>query len=235
MRGDGDDQWIRDVERRVDRFVAQSGAIYRKTQREQSAIFEMGCFFALIDEMERNGVPCEVEGLQDGEFRYLTSPSGKPENFSYVSFTFEGSRYELRSQVRVRSQIHQDVTFTPDLVLIRGKAKIDRVVDPEFAGGKRGVWAVHAKAVVAIYECKSLPGYPELYVSFLGMVSATRGRLVSRKHAAYRFESTLFVGGHARGFHRRMIAAIHEVCAVRIATGLHSGGWGLRRSPSGSV
>lgn len=194
-------------------------------------MFELGCFLALIDYLKAAGVESKVEGLQEGEFRYLTSPSGKPDNFSYMTLNRKDQRFELRSQLRVRARFHRDVAFTPDLVLVRGKAKVEQILDSDYAGGKRGVYAVEAKTVEAIYECKSLPGYPELYVSFLGMVAAIRGRLVSRRPQDELFLSTLFVGGQARAFHRRMLAAIDSECCVRVVTGLHKGGWLLGRPP----
>jgi hypothetical protein len=77
--------------------------------------------------------------------------------------------------------------------------------------------------------------FPELMVSFLGMVFAAfpwakkkdfDGRInADSLHLA----PSLFVGGSARGLHLRMVKALKESFPVNIILGMHYGTWELDR------
>lgn len=224
-----DDAWVVDVEARIEKFARDHRRAYSKKKREQSAIFEIGCFLALVDDYKKNGFSLTDHNLdKDGAFRYLTSPSGNPSNFSHIELERDGEKFELRQQVRIRSHLHSDVTFTPDIVVIAHGAKIEQVKDPDYANGLRGMFAVAAAEVLTFHECKSLPGFPELYVSFLGMLTTVHRKPLRRKAAGAsdgHMASTLFVGGESSALHVRMIAALQQIYLLNIVTGLHKGNW----------
>ncbi len=233
------DPWLEDVEKRIRAFANTFGATYSVTERQQSAAFEIGCLLLLADDYTTQDVTLGVENLAaDGSFRYLTSPNGKPQNFSWMRVGSGPGELALRQQVRVRSHLHPDITFTPDFVLMEAGAPIDQVRDPDYAGGKRGLFAVSAAHVVSVFECKSLPGFPELFVSFVGIVSTAHDWLAnksrgeplatSRGHLA----PTLFVGGAPSNLHRRMVTGLEAVFPMNIVAGLHRGGWSrFRKDP----
>jgi hypothetical protein len=228
------DAWIADVEAKIDGFAKDHAKAYSKKRREQSAIFEIGCFLALVDDYLNQRFSISPKNLdEDGGFRYLTSPSGNPKNFSFVTVEKGGDKFDLRQQIRIRSHLDPDVIFTPDLVVVEHGASIEQKIDRDFAGGKRGMFAVAAKSVLAVHECKSLPGFPELYVSFLGMLltvhfpfAATEGQ---SRPAKGHLASTLFVGGESSALHIRMILALQRIYPLNIITGLHKGGWVLTK------
>ena len=181
------DAWISDVEGKMEEFARDHAHAYAKKKREQSAIFEIGCFLALLDDYHNHQFSVSIENLDsDGSFKYLTSPTGNPDNFSYITVERDGHKFDLRQQIRIRSHLHPDVTFTPDMVVFEHGAPVEQKFDPDYAGGKRGMFALAAQKVIAIHECKSLPGFPELYVSFLGMlltVHSTFGAASAGSHA----------------------------------------------------
>src|SRR5690606_33781515 len=90
-------------------------------------------------------------------------------------------------------------------------------------------------SVVAAHECKSMTGFPELYVSFLGLTTVAHAWLEesdrgivapgSRGHLA----PTLFVGGETSNLHRRMITALEKAFPINIVTGIYKGGWVLAK------
>ncbi|MEO7594152.1 MAG: hypothetical protein ABI134_23270 [Byssovorax sp.] len=151
----------------------------------------------------------------------MTTPNGNPKNFSFVELrTTKGGFWQLRQQVRVRSHLHNDIAFTPDIVVVDGTAKISESKDPDYAGGKRTFFSVSSDALVAAHECKSMSGFPELYVSFIGMLLAAHKRLGGVDDAVSglphtgpdgHLAPTLFVGGEASNLHKRMIAALQQV------------------------
>lgn len=223
--------WAVDFEKRSKHFAKRYRVAYTKSKRELFALFEIGCFQILVDEISKTGLQIVAKNLtKNGEFRYLTSPSGNPDKFSYVQVSKDGAaKFDLRQQVRIRSHLHADITFTPDIVLLKADAKIARTTDPTYANGKRGLFAAASADVASVYECKSLNGFPELYVSFVGMVNCSRPTNRARRRAGGVLSSSLFVGGESSGFHVRMLLALEDAVKVNILTGVHKGGWVLNR------
>lgn len=227
------DPWLADVDKRMRRFASQHAKAFAKTKREQSGFFEIGCFIALVEDYSKQGFTVRANNLAaDGSFRYLTSPNGNPDNFSYVTMDRGSVACELRQQIRLRSVLHPDIAFTPDMVVLRSGTQIDQIKDPDYANGKRGMFAAPASAALAVHECKSLVGFPELYVSFLGMLSATGHPdhiTTTTSPPLGHLASTLFVGGESSALHLRMLEALSKHFPVNIVTGLHKGGWVLTK------
>lgn len=226
------DLWIDDVEKAAAAFAKSYKLVYAKKERELSASFEIGCLHALTDFYEKN-CSLKPKNLKDGKFRYLTTPSGNPDNFSYVEVTHGDDVFEIRQQVRVRSYLDPDVAFTPDMLVIRKNAKIEGKNDPDYASGKRKFFFVNSSDVIAAHECKSTNPFPELLVSFLGMLVAAHDWLSSPTDKSSVVQNglhlapALFVGGTASGVHHRMVKAMEASMPMNIILGLHRGTWNL--------
>lgn len=213
-------------------FARKYAPHYAFRDRELAGAFEIGCFLTLVADYERQRLSVIPRNLDGDEFKYLTTPNGNPQNFSYVELqSTRGGLWQLRQQVRVRSHLHNDITFTPDIVLLDADAAINEEKDIDYAGGKRTFFSVTSTAVIAAHECKSMTGFPELYISFVGMLVAAHDWVpnadtkvatpIQKGHLA----PTLFVGGEASNLHRKMIAALQQVYPMNIITGLHRGSW----------
>ncbi|MFZ2632057.1 MAG: hypothetical protein WA081_20520 [Desulfosalsimonadaceae bacterium] len=145
----------------------------------------------------------------------------------------EGDRIDIRQQVRIYSHVGTDISFTPDIVVTPQAATIGKRKDSDYAGGKRTFFFVDSKDVIAAHECKSMVPFPELLVSFIGMLMAGHEwveRLDSKDvmvadgaHLA----PCLFVGGSARSLHLRMIKGLKTAYPMNIVVGMHSGTWDL--------
>lgn len=228
------DKWVEAVEKSARAFSKKHATVYSKTDRQLFAAFEIGCFLALVGGYESRGFTCIVRNLTDqDEYRYLTSPNGNPANFSYILAGSDEETCEVRQQVRVRSHLDPDIAFTPDIVVIRADSDLSGQRDHDYAGGKRRFFSVSANDVIAAHECKSVPPFPELLVSFVGMLiaahpwlqGATDRSMVSEEgpHLA----PTLFVGGTARSLHRRMVDALRQTYPMNAILGMHRGTWEL--------
>jgi len=226
--------WINLVEEACRKFASQHSFAYSRTEREMSASFEIGCFHALLEFYESTSQSqLKPENIQDGKYRYLTTPNGNPDNFSYVRIEVLGRTFALRQQVRIRSHLHSDIAFTPDMVVLAEGATIRAVNDRDYASEKRKFFSVNSSDVVAAHECKSMNPFPELLVSFIGHVMAAhewlkRGDLpqvlaVDGIHLA----PTLFIGGAARALHLRMVDALENCFPMNILVGMHAGNWRL--------
>jgi hypothetical protein len=232
------DPWVRKVESACERFAAMHSLIYNKTEREISASFEIGCFHSLVEFYERTCVVTPENLTKDNEYRYLTTPSGNPANFSHVKIVHFAGTFTLRQQVRIRSHLDPDIAFTPDTVVLRESAIIDSAKDRDYAKGKRKFFTVSSSAVVAAHECKSMNPFPELLVSFIGHVIAAHewldwpdvGRFLSKD--GVHLAPTLFVGGTARALHIRMITALEKCYPLNILVGMHAGNWKLINAPT---
>jgi hypothetical protein len=222
--------WETAVLRDIELFARQHGCTYRKTERQLSAYFEIGCFLQLIRFYELNGYDAFVENLgPTGEFRYLTNPGGSPHNFSYMTFRREAEVVELRQQLRVQSHLGRDICFAPDMTVIQSGTEIPRASDRDYARGARGFFSVPSSSVIASHECKSLVPFPELLVSFLGMFIAGHSWADARDHwpeqdVSGHFAPCLFVGGSASGLHLRMIQGLREAFPINIVVGMHADG-----------
>jgi hypothetical protein len=226
------DNWLAAVEKRVETFAERYALTYAKSDRAIAAAFEIGCFHALVDFYHAK---CALEptNLAGDSFRYLTSPSGNPKNFSYVSLEHDTGRFHLRQQVRIRSHHDEDIAFTPDMLVVAEEAVIRNDRDPDFANGKRSFFAVDGLEVLAAHECKSMVPFPELLVSFIGMFVAAHGWFEDPNHLAHvsdkerHLAPSLFVGGTASGLHARMAGAMSKKYPINIFLGLHSSTWAL--------
>jgi hypothetical protein len=229
------DPWVADVEKSMAEFAAKHGVAYQFSDRQLAAAFEIGCFLLLAKDYENQKLVVSVQNLIEQQFRYLTTPSGNPRNFSYLKILVGKATYEFRQQVRVRSHIDPDIFFTPDMVLLDGDAAIEQAKDADYASGKRRFFVVESKHVVAAHECKSMTGFPELYVSFLGMAMTAHSWFANQDRGTIvegplgHLAPTLFVGGEASNLHRRMIAALQKAFPLNIVTGIYKGGWVLTK------
>lgn len=227
--------WLESVENAVASFASKHRLLFSTTERQLAAAFEIGCLHAVLNYYLDQSYSLAVKNLtQTNEYRYLTSPSGNPANFSYVLASGKDGAFEIRQQVRIESHINEDIHFTPDIVVIRAQAAIEATKKPEFAGGKRSFYSVSSEFVVAAHECKSMNPFPELLVSFLGMfVSAHKWvddqePIVVPTTGEGHLAPSLFVGGTARALHLKMIKAMQKSYVLNIICGLHAGTWGLR-------
>lgn len=231
--------WLARVEEKIARFCREHRTVFNRTERELAASFEIGCLHMLLNDYAGRGT-LRLENLTaNNEFRYLTTPSGNPDNFSWVVVTVGSNDYHIRQQVRLRSHLHPDIAFSPDIVVLLGNANILDSRDPDFAGGKRRFFTASTDDVVAAHECKSLTPFPELLVSFVGMLTVAHKWLENDHHQSHvdkdgqHLAPCLFVGGSTSGLQRRMIRALEELYPINILTGLHDSFWRLSNEESG--
>jgi len=231
------DSWADTVEKAIEAFAKKHASTFSRSERQLHAAFEIGCFLAIVRCYERRGFACSVENLRAGQYPYLTTPSGNPANYSFVRATL-AEEVEIRQQVRVRSHLDPDIAFTPDIIVVRAASNISGIKDADYSGGKRRLFCVNAADVVAAHECKSCPPWPELLVSFVGMLIAAHPWLGSPNDRSMvdkkgdHLAPTLFVGGTARALHRRMVKALCGTYPMNAILGMHFGTWELEKDTS---
>ncbi|EGQ7692022.1 hypothetical protein QTU67_003626 [Vibrio cholerae] len=230
-----DNSWLSSVDVLVAAFAEEHSFTFSKKSRELSASFEIGCFHALLNYYERVGFELRVENLTvDNEFRYLTSPNGNPDNFSFIVAKIGESEYEIRQQLKIYSNLDEMISFAPDLAVVKRNLDIEKVKDKDFANGKRSFYRVSSSDVIAAHECKSMPPFPELMVSFIGMYITAHSwhsddapTVLRDNKKGLHLAPTMFVGGHAKAMHLRMIRAMERVYPINIVVGMHEGVWNL--------
>lgn len=225
--------WEASVVKACEAFAKKYGHVLKASERQLSASFEIGCFHAVLEFYKICGYTYTPANLVAGEYKYLTTPSGNPENFSYVVLSGADGEFELRQQVRVQSHVDSDICFTPDLVVVVKDAAISSVRRGDFASGKRPFFTVSSSSVVAAHECKSTNPFPELLVAFIGMLVAAHewyptGSGATITKASGHLAPTLFVGGTANPLHLKMISGMQRSYAMNVVCGLHKGTWGLK-------
>jgi hypothetical protein len=225
--------WLTTAEKLAKTFSQRYKLLLGSTERELSAAFEVGCLHALLKYYDEQGYTLQPQNLSPSkEYRYLTSPNGNPKNFSYVSVQGPDGEFEIRQQVRIESHVDERIRFTPDIVVVTKGADISGIKDEHYASGKRCFYRVLSSSVVAAHECKSMNPFPELLVSFLGVLVTAHewypdGPSASLTNGTGHLAPTLFVGGTARAFHLKMIRAMQDCYALNIICGLHEGTWAL--------
>lgn len=226
------DEWVAGIEKAIEAFAKKHSLTYAKKERELSASFEIGCLHTLTDFYEKHS-KLMLNNLVAGQYKYLTTPNGNPANFSYIKGIAGSETFEIRQQVRIRSHLAQDVAFTPDMVVIRNDSEINGALDPDYAAGKRKFFFVKSSDVIAAHECKSTNPFPELLVSFVGMLVAAHQWLLSPidrtkiNSLGCHLAPSLFIGGTASGIHKRMVQSMEANMPINIILGLHRGTWDL--------
>lgn len=210
----------------IKRFEKQYSTAYVRKEREYYALFEIGCYLSLIDIYRKKHFSIKAINLIEGTFRYLTTPNGNPDNFSYIEISKKQKKYQIRQQVRVVTSKDKRIYFTPDIVVIKGTAKILGKKDKMYANGRRIFFYIKSIKVIAAHECKSLEPFPELFASFIGMFVLAhdwhkKDIKTDKKHT--HLAPSLFVGGRARGFHLKVIEGYEECYPINIITDIHSG------------
>jgi len=230
-----DTAWLTSIEQEVEKFCSKYRIVYAVNKRERSAAFEIGCLHMLLRNYESVGKIEPQNLLDNGAFRYLTTPSGNPDNFSWIKVTIDKSEYEIRQQVRVKSHWHEDIAFCPDMVVLKANQNISSEIDENFANGKRPFYSVSSESVISAHECKSLSPFPELLVSFVGMFQVAHKWYDPKNPTEYIHKNgkhlapCLFIGGDTRALHFKMIQALEQVFPINIVTGLHYSRQKLRR------
>src|SRR5689334_7893012 len=113
-----DSDWVLAAEQSARSFAAAHGTTYNFNWDNLWAAFEVGCFHVVVD-FYRGPYHIALQNLTTaGEYRYLTTPNGNPDNFSFVRLTGPGGSFDLRQQVRVQSALDERISFTPDLVIV---------------------------------------------------------------------------------------------------------------------
>lgn len=228
--------WVRRVERLMHSFANQYSSVYSKKEREISASFEIGCFISLVNFYENRRYTVTIENLKNNEFKYLTTPSGNPENFSFVKLEFNNKVFEIRQQIRIKSHLAEDTNFTPDIVVLKRDPELEGIYDTDYYQGRRQMFYVTSDQVIAAHECKSLPPFPELLISFLGMVIAGHDWIKNLNDRSMVTDNglhlapTLFVGGSARHLHLRMVESLKNTLPINIIVGMHYHHWDIANS-----
>ncbi|SRR6266404_780566 len=220
-----DETWVKRIEERIEQFSRDFRLVYSKTERELAASFEIGCLHLLLNDYS-NRAALSLENLNEGAFRYLTTPAGNPNNFSWIKVKMDQEEFQVRQQVRICSHLDADIAFTPDIVVLHGSTVVNESKEMDFANGKKRFFTVNSKAVIAAHECKSLVPFPELLISFIGALIAAHawfdaGGKVKCKDSGDHLAPSLFVGGSTNALQRRMVKALERVYPINIFTGLH--------------
>lgn len=226
------DPWILQVNLEMQQFSQKHSLFFQKRERELCAAFEIGCFHGLVNYYESINFNCIPKNLgENDEYKYLTTPAGNPNNFSYILAKKGKTCIEIRQQVRIRSHVNKHISFTPDLVVLKNKTKIKGVLDAAYANSTKRFFSVTSKRVISLHECKSLQPFPELLISFLGMLFTGlnwyNGQNKSSIPKGVHLAPSLFVGGTCRNLHIRMIKALQKKYPINIFHGIHSGKWGF--------
>ena len=234
MSTSNDEQkWLGELEYSLEQFANKHQFTYSKSQRQIAASFEIGCLLALASFYERQGT-LFAKNLKNGEFRYLTTPAGIPDNFSFLEVDIGGAVFAIRQQVRIRSHLDTDIAFTPDIVVIPGDIEISETRDADYGNGRMRFCYVDSEDVVAAHECKSMQPFPELFISFVGVLVVAHGWYDPRNPTRVlegrgpHLAPTLFVGGSARALHNRMAGAMRKSLPLNVVVGLHRNTWSLK-------
>jgi hypothetical protein len=229
-------EWVQAAQESAQSFAAAHGTRYHFNWANLAAAFEVGCFHAVLDFYRGPYQLLPMNLTHFGEYKYLTTTNGNPANFSYVRLENAEGSFDLRQQVRVQSTIDQWIAFTPDLVVVPSDCNIGEGRNEDYARGNRRFFFVRSSDVVAAHECKSTAPFPELLVSYLGMLLLAHSwfdpaePLHSVCDTGEHLAPTLFIGGAGTLWQNRMIEALQENFPLNIVLGLHSSRlrWHLR-------
>jgi hypothetical protein len=112
-------------------------------------------------------------------------------------------------------------------------ADIEGEFDDGYANGKRRFFSIDSSHVIAAHECKSMNPFPELLVSFLGMLISAH-QWLDYPHCrdvicedGLHLAPTLFVGGTPSVWHSRMVTALSSAYPINVVAGMHAGTWDL--------
>lgn len=231
-----DNAWEEKVKARILEFCNKYSLIFKASERERAASFEIGCLHLILASY-KDKAEIFPQNLIEGKFRYLTSPNGNPHNFSWIKIVYNNEEFELRQQVRIQSHLHSYIAFCPDIVLLKRNTKIDAVKNLDFAKGKRSFYSVKSDQVISAHECKSLSPFPELLVSYIGILEVAHSWYAHKGNNEYidndkgiHLAPTLFIGGDARPIQRNMMKAMEAIYPINIMAGLHYSEFRLLRN-----
>lgn len=179
---------------RVDEFLTRHGAVIHSHGKRISQYFEMLVYNMVVSSYESDGFQVQIANLQNGAFRYRITPTGLPQNFSYFTATKTYRRgqtitdtciFEIHHNVAVESRMTKGLLLRPDISVINaGSLQPQARATPYFRG--RSYPIVQNKDLQTFVEVKHLNPFPELLISFVGLLNELHGPAFRKKPSTRR-------------------------------------------------
>jgi len=130
------------------------GTLGRIRSRPQSAVYECYSLSELTLQLKGAGWKVIVQNIQNGEFRFKTSPSGDPNNFSFIVIDRNDVVLEVRQQVKIFGRWG---IYTPDICITYPNALVFRN-------------SLDDESLENFIECKHMEPYPMSCAFFVGVL-----------------------------------------------------------------
>lgn len=183
------------IQRFLDRYrrlINVIGTLGRIGSRPQSAIYECYSLSELALQLERAGWSVNLDNIQNGEFRFKTTPSGNPNNFSYIVIDKNGYTFEVRQQLRINGRWGN---YTPDIC----------VISPNTALDPRN--SIEDRYLENFIECKHMVPYPMSCASFVGILYVLNRWNRNNRKNNRRFPAMVFYSNSGQSFNVNNIIA----------------------------
>ncbi len=155
------------------------------------AIYECYSLSELALQLKGAGWNVTVRNIQNGVFRFKTTPSGNPNNFSYLVIDKNETTLEVRQQVRIWGIWG---CYTPDISII--------LPSSTFRNSTLSV-----KYLENFVECKHMEPYPMSCASFVGMLYVLNRWNRSNRKANRKFPAMIFYSNFGRSINVNNIIA----------------------------
>ncbi len=191
--------------------------------------FEMACFNHLIKYYENRGFKISLENLVNGKFCYKLSPSGYPENFSYIKVSKERNykkqqkkiiEYEVRHNLSIQSSYENDIYVVPDISIIKCNS-IEEDCSKSLYSTKKFFFTRNS-SLLTIGEAKMMVPFPELMFGFIGVyLELFKGKKRKVIDNSYHLAPCLFISGKCNPHTERIRNYLEGRYKLNIITDLY--------------
>lgn len=155
---------VKALERDLAKFIERHRVEFQAIYTRQSQLLELGAFMVAIEHYRRYGYGVTPRSPVEGTLRVKLGSRGHPWNYSWFEVESPVSRFEIHSNLAVRSAYGKDRgVYVVDVAIVRP----DRV--PRRKSKNRWV-ALENRDLITFIEAKRLVIYPMLLAQFIGIV-----------------------------------------------------------------
>jgi len=178
--------WIErdDLIKNISSFVRNNSDYFKNNAKRMSDLVEMSVYNEVLRYYKGLKYKVSVNRLgRNGNFRYKLSPNGLQQNFSYFSATRSQrgqiiDSVEIYHNVKIQSSHDNHIYYTADISVVQPEGVIT-----EEQKNKRRHSYIGNEALITFFEVKHLNPFPEILLSFNGIVLEVLPEFITRKVA----------------------------------------------------
>jgi hypothetical protein len=157
----------------IQSFLTAYGAIFVEQSDRIAHYFQISVYHDVVRFYENSGYSVAPQNLQGGTFCYKIMTWGHPYNFSYFTLVASEATNLTKREFEIHFNLSTQLWFEPDAYVAPDVVVVEKggIQGPQrIGGGAKTIGLALCKHVQTFCEAKHNNAFPELLISFVGML-----------------------------------------------------------------